>query len=101
MGCKSFTEHSFYCIKCGNKGLPLMRKNCLKHKKFHRKKLYCIHCKEEVNHIECKTDDEVEEFKRDFEKGVYVNEAEESLSFIRTSGMRQEHLGERAFASSR
>ena len=88
MSCKSFTGHDFYCIKCGNKGIPLMRKNCLKHKGFHRKKLYCIHCKEEINHVECKTQEEVDKFKTDFENGVYTNEAEESISFIRASRMR-------------
>lgn len=84
----NFSEHSFYCIKCGNKGVPLMRKQGYKHKRFHRKKLYCIHCKEEVNHIECQTDDEVYQFKMDFEKGVYTNEAEESVHYVRTAGVR-------------
>ena len=88
MGCKSFTGHDFYCMQCGNKGIPLMRKDSLKHKDFHRKKLYCIHCKEEVNHIECKTQDDVDKFKTDFENGVFVDEAEESISFIRTSRVR-------------
>ena len=84
----NFSEHSFYCIKCGNKGVPLMRKQGHKHKRFHRKKLYCIHCKEEVNHIECQTDDEVYQFKMDFEKGVYTNEAEESIHYVRTARVR-------------
>ena len=84
----NFSEHSFYCIKCGNKGVPLMRKQGHKHKRFHRKKLYCIHCKEEVNHIECQTDDEVYQFKIDFENGVYANEAEESIHYVRTAGVR-------------
>lgn len=84
----NFSEHSFYCIKCGNKGVPLMRKQGHKHKRFHRKKLYCIHCKEEVNHIECQTDDEVYQFKMDFKKGVYTNEAEESIHYVRTAGVR-------------
>ena len=84
----NFSEHSFYCIKCGNKGVPLMRKQGHKHKRSHRKKLYCIHCKEEVNHIECQTDDEVYQFKIDFENGVYTNEAEESIHYVRTAGVR-------------
>ena len=48
----SFSEHSFYCIQCGNKGIPIMRNNGRAKEKFHRKKLYCLHCKQEINHIE-------------------------------------------------
>ena len=91
----NFAEHSFYCIKCGNKGMPLMRKQGFKRERFHRKKLYCIHCKEEINHIECQTQDEIYKFKEDFENGVYINEAEESISFIRSSGLGKELLGQR------
>lgn len=80
MAKRSYSEHSFYCLSCGNKGIPLMRKQGFQHEKMHRKKLYCIHCKQEVNHIECKTWDEIEEFKINFRKGVYKDEAKESLS---------------------
>ena len=60
MSRKSYVEHSFFCVSCGNKGIPIMRKQGFKHSGMHRKKLYCIHCKQEVNHIECKTYDEIE-----------------------------------------
>ena len=84
----NFAEHSFYCIKCGNKGIPLMRKQGFQHGKMHRKKLYCIHCKQEINHVECKTYEEVEEFRINFENGVYKDEAEESIRYIGTAGKR-------------
>lgn len=87
MARKAYAEHSFYCINCGNKGIPLMRKQGFKHQGMHRKKLYCVFCKQEVNHVECKTLDEIEEFHINFENGVYKDEAEESLSFIRNSGI--------------
>ena len=61
-----------------------MRKSGFQHGRFHRKKLYCPHCKKEVNHIECKTQEDVDEFIENFNNGVYKNEAEESLSFVRT-----------------
>ena len=83
----AYTEHNFYCIKCGNKGIPLMRRQSLQHEKMHRKKLYCLYCKEEVNHIECKTYEEVETFKLNFKNGVYINEAEESVSYVRNSSL--------------
>ena len=81
-------DHSFYCIKCGNKGIPLARSKATKKEMFHRKKLYCCFCKEEVNHIECRSIEEVDEFKQNFKEGVYANEAETSVSFVRSFGMR-------------
>ena len=87
-GIRNFTEHSFYCSQCGNKGFPLMRKDCLKHEKFHKKKLYCIFCKEEVNHIECKNMFEEQEFKEDFANGVYKNEQKEVISDVWRSWVR-------------
>ena len=88
-----YEEHSFYCLNCGNKGIPIMRKMGHQHGRMHRKKLYCLTCKCEVNHMECRTPVDVEEFLINFEAGVYVNEAEESLSFVRGSWQRQIVLG--------
>lgn len=88
MARRTYAEHNFYCINCGNKGIPLMRKQGFKHESMHRKKLYCPFCKREVNHIECRTFDEVEEFRENFANGVYKDEAEESLCFVGTACQR-------------
>lgn len=77
-------EHEFYCVKCGNKGIPLMRQKGYQHERYHRKKLFCLTCQQEVNHIECKNYEEVTWFKANFEKGVFKDEAEESLSYVRS-----------------
>jgi hypothetical protein len=77
-------EHSFYCIQCGKKGIPIVRKEGHQRKSMHRKKLYCVFCKEEVNHVECRNFAEVEKFRENFEKGVYVDEAKESVSYVRS-----------------
>ena len=82
-----YESHKFYCIACGLEGIPLSRKLGQQRGKFHRKKLYCPHCKNTVNHIECKTIEEVEIFKEEFAKGVYENEAKESLVISRTTWM--------------
>lgn len=81
----SYEEHSFYCINCGNKGISLQRRTGFRHADNHRKKLYCIYCKTECNHIECKTLADEIKFKEDFENGVYIDEAKESVSFGRSS----------------
>lgn len=77
-----FTEHSFYCMRCGQKGIGLPRRDSHNHGKHHRKRLWCPYCKMEVNHIECRNDSEVYEFKQNFAEGVYKEEAEQSVNFI-------------------
>ena len=86
MGRGQTVEHSFYCMQCGKKGIPLARKVGHQRGSFHRKKLYCVFCKEEVNHVECRNYEEVEKFKEDFENGVYKNEAENSLDYLSSTG---------------
>ena len=73
---KYYSVHDFYCLKCGNKGLPIQRGRNLQREKFHRKKLYCMTCKEEVNHVECKNLEDVEVFKDAFNAGYFKQEAE-------------------------
>lgn len=74
--------HDFYCIKCGNKNFALSRSTGHKYSKHHMKKLWCWHCKEEINCVECSNDEEVEEFKRKFEAGEFQKDLEESLNHI-------------------
>ena len=76
--------HDFYCLKCGNKGIGVFRNMGFQRERFHRKRLYCPFCKEEVNHNECKTYEEVQIFKDAFERGEFKDEAEESVSYLRS-----------------
>ena len=93
MGRNSVSDlHDFYCLKCGRKGIPLARRRSLQHEQFHRKKLYCIYCQTEVNHIECRNEFEVMKFKQNFEKGVYKDEADASISYVGSSGVGKKHL---------
>ena len=80
-----FEEHAFYCMKCGHRGIPLARRTSHQHERFHRKKLYCPYCKEEVNHIECKNEADIEEFLKNFNEGVYANEVEDSVAHCRST----------------
>lgn len=68
-------EHSFYCCRCGKKGLPIQRPCGMKRERGHKKNLYCIYCKEVINHVECTTAEEVAAFKEAFENGEYQKEA--------------------------
>ena len=79
-------EHSFWCMKCGQKGIPLFRPRSLQRGKFHRKKLYCPHCRVTVNHVECRSDWEVAEFKTLFSDGFFQEEAEMSVKECAENG---------------
>lgn len=45
---------NFYCCKCGQKGIPIARLKGRERKAGHLKKIYCLHCGKEINHVECK-----------------------------------------------
>ena len=71
-----------------DKLIPLARKINHAREKFHRKKLYCPWCKVTINHIECRNDEEVQEFLERFQKGEYQDEAKESLVVSRSTWLR-------------
>ncbi len=87
MGRKMVT-HDFYCICCGKKGIPVARNRGHQHGKLHMKKLFCLTCQKEVNHVECKNYEDVLEFREKFERGDYEDAAKESISHVRDSGVR-------------
>ncbi len=65
----------FYCTKCGKKGIPIARKTNKQREPEHLKRLYCIYCKEEINHAEIKMfgDYRKEHFLEEFELGRFVD----------------------------
>ena len=77
----AFSTHDFYCINCGQKGIPLTRQQSNQRGQFHRKLMYCWHCKHTVNHIECRNEEEKEQFLLDFANGKYAEEAAEELKY--------------------
>ena len=81
----SYVQNDFYCINCGKKNLPLFRRASHLHEKFHRKRLYCFNCKQEINMVEVKNEEEAAEFLEMFERGEFKDEAEKSLSFVRNT----------------
>lgn len=70
---------TLWCMNCGQEGIPIVRKRSSLKEQFHRKKMYCWHCMQEVNHIECRNEFEIEEFKKNYAEGLYKDEAFESL----------------------
>lgn len=76
-----FTE--LFCLNCGNKGIPIYRQRNKMRETGHRKALYCIHCRETVNHYECRTPNEAVEFKERFSAGEFAEEAKNSIAYIK------------------
>lgn len=74
-------QHEFYCINCGKQGIPIWRKTGHMREKNHRKRLYCTNCRIAINHVEIVTEDEAEQFKKDFADGKYKTEAAEQLVY--------------------
>lgn len=64
----NLTKSEFYCVKCGNKGIPIQRQKNKEREQGHLKKLYCPFCQVETNHVEVR------------EKGKY-NEYDFRLEF--------------------
>ena len=69
----SFETHRFFCCKCANEGIPIARRSSHKHGAFHKKKLWCLNCKDEINHIEIRSSEEIDTFLNNFKNGVYAS----------------------------
>ena len=79
--------NAFYCINCGKKSMELPRQRSLRREQFHRKVLYCPHCQATLNHVEIRNEDDRFDFLDLFERGVFKDEAEESISYVRSAGL--------------
>jgi len=76
MRLRHYTISKFYCTHCGREGIPIARK-CSRQRGYHHlKKLYCVNCKGEYNHIEIRPFDDYtyEEFYEDFLDGEFKEE---------------------------
>lgn len=69
-------DSEFYCCKCGGRGLPIARKAGSEREAGHLKKLYCLKCKAEINHAECRpwTRYSKEDFELEFKYGNFDSE---------------------------
>lgn len=72
---QKFLKSDFYCTQCGEKGIPIPRKGAHPREKGHLKKLYCIYCNKETNHVEInpKTNYTYENFLEEFNLGRFVD----------------------------
>lgn len=78
-----YESHDFYCMNCGNKTFPIMRKEGHKHSRGHKKALYCPYCRVEVNCIEVTCLEDKEWFLEEFAAGHFKEEAANSIEYIK------------------
>lgn len=69
------TVSRFFCTKCGREGIPIQRTISKEREPGHLKRLYCIYCKEEVNHAEVREIGgyDHDDFKQEYDLGRFVN----------------------------
>lgn len=72
----------FYCTQCGKEGIPVQRKKGQERESGHLKRLYCIYCKEEVNHVEIKDNDTYtyDDFLEEFNLGRFKDGNRDTLN---------------------
>lgn len=71
----NISQSRFFCTECGNENITVFRARGHRRETGHLKKLYCIHCRKEVNHAEItnKNSYSYEDFLEEFECGRFVN----------------------------
>ena len=75
-------SHEFYCCRCGQRGFNVARKRNAYRELGHLKKLYCIHCKTEVNFCECDTTRYTyEDFLFEFKNGNFDEHQNRILTY--------------------
>ena len=60
-------DHDFYCTRCGQKGIPVSRVKGRFRENGHLKKLYCLYCQDEINHVEVSPEG-------DYDKQMFLDE---------------------------
>ena len=73
----------FYCTKCGKRGFDIPRKRGQEREAGHLKRLWCLNCKEEHNHVECKpwTKYDYNDFLLEFNEGNFDEEGNRILPY--------------------
>ena len=73
----------FFCTRCGREGIPIPRKNNRAREAGHLKKLWCIYCKDEVNHVEVKnfTHYDLKDFEIEFNYGNFDKDGNRKMPY--------------------
>ncbi len=64
----------FFCTRCGNEGIPIQRRVGKARTAGHLKKLYCLTCNREWNHVEIVENSikyTIEDFYKEYSEGMF------------------------------
>lgn len=80
---QTYSESKFYCTQCGSEGIPILRRIGKEREAGHLKKIYCLKCKKEQNHVECKpyTRYTYEDFLLEFNEHNFTPEGTRILTY--------------------
>lgn len=89
MATNLITDNDFYCTQCGRLGLPIIRRKGSEREAGHLKKLFCLYCNKETNHVECRpwsgyTHDD---FVIEFEHGNFTEEGVRKMPYNQLKGL--------------
>ena len=89
MGRNNIIMSQFYCTQCGNEGTPVWRRKGAEREAGHLKKLFCLTCQKEQNHVECKpfTKYTYEDFITEFEYGNFTPEGQRKQTYGELRGL--------------
>lgn len=78
----------FFCTQCGSRGIPIPRRKGAERESGHLKRLFCLKCGCEINHVECRSGSKYtyDDFKLEFDYGNFDKEGQR----IRTYGELKE-----------
>ena len=73
--------NDFYCTQCGQKGIPIQRKENAKRESGHLKKLWCLKCNKETNHVECNNNYTHDDFLTEFENDNFDEDGNRVMTY--------------------
>jgi hypothetical protein len=78
-----YVESEFYCTACGSRGIPIQRRIGAEREAGHLKKIFCLKCQRETNHVECKpyTKYSHKDFLLEFNEHNFTKEGQRILSY--------------------
>lgn len=76
-------ESHFSCTRCGQIGIPISRKKNKSRESGHLKKLWCLNCKAETNHVEWKpyTHYDYSDFYLEYTQGNFDKDGNRIMSY--------------------
>ena len=81
---KNGDTSNFYCTQCGNKGVPIWRRAGAEREAGHLKRLFCLNCNKETNHVECRQGNAkytYEDFLIEFEHNNFDTDGNRVMSY--------------------